>query len=87
MVSISKLIMKFDSTYFENHDCEYYPCHDTDSINCLFCYCPLYFMQCPGVYTMLGNVKDCSKCTITHNPNKGWKIVQKYLQLQQEKKL
>ncbi len=79
--------MNFNSTYFENSDCEYYPCHNTESINCLFCYCPLYFMQCPGTYTMLGTVKDCSQCTITHEPKNGWKIVQKYLQLHQEKKL
>ena len=27
---------------FENRECKYYPCHETDNINCLFCYCPLF---------------------------------------------
>jgi Zn-finger protein len=77
--------MKFDSTYFENRDCEYYPCHEREHINCLFCYCPLYFLACPGDYLMIdvpgksGTIKDCSQCTVTHDPDKGWEIVQKAL--------
>lgn len=32
--------------FFENKECEYYPCHkDMESINCLFCYCPLYHLD------------------------------------------
>ncbi|MBQ3009245.1 MAG: metal-binding protein, partial [Oscillospiraceae bacterium] len=35
--------MKNSFRFFENRDCEYYPCHKTDHpLNCLFCYCPLY---------------------------------------------
>ena len=31
--------------FFQNRDCEYFPCHATkhpEDFNCLFCYCPLY---------------------------------------------
>ena len=30
--------------FFQNRDCEYFPCHATkhpEDFNCLFCYCPL----------------------------------------------
>jgi Zn-finger protein len=56
---------------FQNKDCEFYPCHDTVDINCLFCFCPLYaFVDCGGDYTILDNgVKDCSKCLLPHTTN------------------
>ncbi len=58
--------------YFVNTECEYYPCHDTKEINCLFCFCPLYKMDCGGNFVMLDGengekIKDCSKCTIPHS--------------------
>ena len=31
-------------TWFQNRDCEYFPCHKDvkeEEFNCLFCYCPL----------------------------------------------
>ena len=31
--------------FFQNKECEYFPCHagaDKESFSCLFCYCPLY---------------------------------------------
>ena len=31
--------------FFQNKECEYFPCHKTENeeeFNCLFCYCPLY---------------------------------------------
>ncbi|MBQ3030427.1 MAG: metal-binding protein, partial [Agathobacter sp.] len=35
--------------YFENRECQYYPCHAMEHMNCLFCYCPFNHMeQCPG---------------------------------------
>ena len=57
--------------YFENRDCKFYPCHDMEHMNCLFCYCPLYHMEpCPGRAEYIeqnGNrVKDCSTCTFPH---------------------
>lgn len=72
---------QFNSRYFENRACEYYPCHAQEHINCLFCYCPLYFLKCPGDYTVIEGsagqkLKDCSNCTVTHDPAQGWGIVQ-----------
>ena len=58
--------------YFQNQDCEYFPCHagaDVENFNCLFCYCPLYALgeKCGGgfVYTERG-IKDCSACLFPH---------------------
>lgn len=57
--------------YFRNPDCKYFPCHETgdDSyFNCLFCFCPLYFLNdCGGTpsYTRSG-VKDCTPCVRPH---------------------
>ncbi|MBR1630137.1 MAG: cobyrinate a,c-diamide synthase [Lachnospiraceae bacterium] len=58
--------------FFENKDCEYYPCHKViDSLNCLFCYCPFYWREdCPGhpVFKQRGEkrIKNCSYCTYPH---------------------
>ncbi|MCR5590333.1 MAG: cysteine-rich small domain-containing protein [Lachnospiraceae bacterium] len=59
------------SSFFANKDCRYYPCHECDEdINCLFCYCPLYTMDCPGDYVMTEKdgrqIKNCSACTFPH---------------------
>ena len=55
--------------WFTNKKCEYYPCHEFDEINCLFCFCPLYFNDdCGGEYTILkSGIKDCSNCIIPHS--------------------
>jgi len=60
---------KFSYKFFENKNCEFYPCKNVDKINCLFCFCPLYNMDdCGGNYTRLkDNIKDCSKCTLPHS--------------------
>lgn len=64
--------MSFSYRYFENRDCQYYPCHKgTDGINCLFCYCPLYRLEnCPGnpKYKQKGDktIKVCTNCTFPH---------------------
>ena len=55
--------------HFTHNKCEFYPCHkDLVSINCLFCYCPLYTNdKCGGQFTLLNNgKKDCSQCTLPH---------------------
>lgn len=58
--------------FFANKTCEYFPCHktlDEENFNCMFCYCPLYFMgtDCGGKYIILNNgVKDCSACMLPH---------------------
>ena len=63
--------MKNSYKFYQNTDCEYFPCHevsDTENFSCLFCYCPLYKMEnCGGTYEMLPNgIKDCTHCTIPH---------------------
>ncbi|MFZ5353746.1 MAG: cysteine-rich small domain-containing protein [Bacillota bacterium] len=59
--------------FFQNKECEYFPCHkvaNEDSFNCLFCYCALYFLDdCGGNYVMNDGIKDCSKCLIPHSEN------------------
>ncbi len=58
--------------FFQNRACRYYPCHpgaDPDTFNCLFCYCPLYFLDdCGGTPKDLGGVKDCTHCLRPHAP-------------------
>lgn len=62
--------MKNSYKFFQNKDCEFFPCHkvENDSLfNCMFCYCPLYKYECGGQYIKLKNgIKDCSKCIIPH---------------------
>ena len=58
--------------YFENRSCEFYPCHEAQSINCLFCFCPLYHLDCGGNFETIDGldgrqIKDCSKCLIPHS--------------------
>ncbi len=58
--------------FFENKDCEYYPCHKgVDEINCLFCYCPLYNLaDCPGNPSYKEKdgriIKVCTNCIFPH---------------------
>ena len=67
--------MKNDHTFFCNRDCKYFPCHaapDADSFNCLFCYCPLYYLSggCGGNFKFDGEdkVKNCTDCHLPHLP-------------------
>ena len=56
--------------FFVNKKCEYYPCHNKIPLNCLFCFCPLYYMKnCGGSFVITRNVKDCSNCLIPHKYN------------------
>lgn len=64
-------IMKNSYRFFQNRECEWFPCHSTfspEKFSCLMCFCPLYtFNDCGGKYKILeNNVKDCSDCTIPH---------------------
>ncbi|MBQ6456561.1 MAG: metal-binding protein [Mogibacterium sp.] len=74
--------MKYSYRFFENRDCEYYPCHSgTDEINCLFCYCPLYHREdCPGSpeYKVRDGrtIKICSGCTFPHRPENYDKVIE-----------
>lgn len=56
---------------FQNKDCEYFPCHQKENLNCLFCFCPLYSHEnCGGKYKILDNgIKDCSACELPHSDN------------------
>lgn len=63
--------MKNSYKFFQNKECEWFPCHSTQQIknfSCLMCFCPLYnFSDCGGNYKLLENgIKDCSDCTIPH---------------------
>lgn len=65
--------MENSSRFFANKECEYYPCHKCDTdINCLFCYCPLYNLPCPGNYEVVDKgdykVKSCLNCEFPHKP-------------------
>ena len=58
--------------FFQNRECEYFPCHRgvaQEEFSCLFCFCPLYALgeNCGGkfVYTEQG-IKDCSGCVRPH---------------------
>ncbi len=79
--------MKNSYSYFENRECEYFPCHkvsDDSEFNCLFCYCPLYPLgdKCGGnpVYTPDG-IKDCSRCLLPHRPEGYDYILSKFSQV------
>ena len=53
--------------FFQNKQCEYFPCHEGD-LNCLFCFCPLYrFIECGGSPRWIKGVKDCSECSLPHD--------------------
>lgn len=73
--------------FFQNKDCEYFPCHkgaDLERFSCLFCYCPLYALgdQCGGNFTYMDNgIKDCSNCLIPHRRENYAKIMEKMPQI------
>ena len=72
--------------FFQNSECEFFPCHklDKDKFNCLFCYCPLYLLKedCGGNYIYLDNgIKDCSNCILPHEKDSGYAHVIKKMGL------
>ena len=47
--------------YFSNTECEFYPCHkNLKKINCLFCFCPLFPIDC------WDEKKNCAECVYPH---------------------
>ncbi|SFK42852.1 Cysteine-rich small domain-containing protein [Lachnospiraceae bacterium KH1T2] len=66
--------MENSSRFFENTGCKYFPCHKLEGdFNCLFCYCPLYFLDnCPGNHTWIERdgyrIKNCIDCVWPHKP-------------------
>ena len=73
---------------FTNEKCEFYKCHKgvKKEFNCLFCYCSLEFLKCPGPYKVFldkNNIvrKDCSDCKLPHDGyEKSWNFIQKWLE-------
>lgn len=69
--------------FFQNRECEYYPCHkdiSPESFSCLFCYCPLYALgdRCGGNFTYTAQgIKDCSACKIPHRQENYDRILEK----------
>ncbi len=64
---------------FINKNCKYYPCHNLEEINCLFCFCPLYFTDCNGNYTInKKGIKNCSECIKPHS-KQGYEYIMKEL--------
>ncbi len=66
--------------FFSNAECDYFPCHkeiDPENFNCMFCYCPLYFVpDCGGDFVIRrSGVKDCTGCLIPHQPESHDRIV------------
>jgi Zn-finger protein len=53
--------------YFIHQDCSFYPCHNLkDWKSCLFCWCPIYLLDCGGDFVIRDGIKDCSRCIIPH---------------------
>ena len=76
--------MENSHRFFSNRECKYFPCHskpDVNEFNCLFCYCPLYFLhdKCEGHYKYSGKecVKNCEGCYLPHIPEYYYTIVSK----------
>lgn len=72
--------MNNSSRFYSNKECEYFPCHKCEGdFNCLFCYCPLYNLKCPGNHKMIEKdgkmIKSCIDCTFPHKPENYDKIV------------
>jgi Zn-finger protein len=64
---------KHSHKYFKNTACEYFPCHEVEDaghFNCLFCFCPLYFIEeCGGDFRRTAQgLKDCTPCAKPHLP-------------------
>lgn len=70
--------MKNSYRFFQNKECEYFPCHkikSDENFNCLFCYCPLYFLEeCGGNHIENYGIKDCTNCLIPHG-EKGYDYI------------
>lgn len=82
--------MTNSSRYFENRQCEYYPCHKgMEHINCLFCFCPLYEMEkCPGSCSFKekdgSRIKTCIDCTFVHEPE-NYETIMKLIKLKNKR--
>lgn len=67
----------YSHKFFENLACEYHPknnpdnpCHHMERINCTFCFCALFWTDCPNPQ------KTCVTCTFPHDPDNYDKMMQ-----------
>ena len=73
--------------FFQNRDCEYFPCHATkhpEDFNCLFCYCPLYALGrgCGGTFRYTENgIKDCSGCLFPHRRENYDRVTARFMEI------
>ena len=70
--------MTQNSKFFSNKKCKYFPCHESNlkNFNCLFCFCPLYLLDCEGKFSITEDFrKDCSECFFPHDTNNYKKII------------
>lgn len=84
--------MENSHRFFANKECKYYPCHKgLSEFNCLFCYCPMYFLdECLGhpVYKKKEDgrvIKVCTDCNFPHHP-KNYDLILKKLSAQSRNK-
>ncbi len=76
--------MDNSSRFFQNSDCEFFPCHEMEheeEFNCMFCFCPLYALgsDCGGDFGYTDDgIKDCSGCRIPHRKDGYDHIVKQY---------
>ena len=82
--------MKNNYSFFTNHACKYFPCHNQpkkEEFNCLFCYCPLYTLggECLGNFEYNKNVKDCTGCHLPHIPENYEVIVSKLKEMKERR--
>lgn len=76
--------------FFQNKECEYFPCHKgvrEEDFNCLFCYCPLYMLgkACGGDFQYRENgVKDCKNCIRPHIRDNYGTIIKGYGLIQEQ---
>ena len=89
MVASRGKVMENSFKFFNNTACAYFPCHQglaAETFNCLFCYCPLYFLNdCGGDFALRRGVKDCTGCTRPHAPG-GYEIVLERLRRECERR-
>ena len=71
--------------FFQNKECEYFPCHKNVDVNCLFCFCPLFsYVDCGGNYKLTDKgIKDCSDCKLAHR-EKGYDYIVGFLKRKYE---
>ena len=77
-------VSNHNSTFFQNRDCENFPCHTgvpEAEFNCLFCFCPLYSLgrQCGGNYFYTEkNIKSCKNCSFPHENENYDRIISRF---------